>query len=133
MQSTMSRRIVLGSLSLTFLAALGGELAARSNGASPPANPAIVFTEKTSKNMLLRVMNADGSNVQTVVTGGKWDAIREPSWSPDGSRLAFVGVLGGAQGLWHADRVLHVHGNGERGMVTRGHSGRAGQDRIQRL
>lgn len=118
MQSTMLRRTVLGCLSLCFLTALAGGIAARSSGANPPTNPEIVFTERTSKNRYLRVMNADGSNVQTVVTGGKNDGISWPCWSPDGSRLAFAATLGSSSGVW----VVNRNGTGLTRIVSLSHS-----------
>ena len=103
----MLRRTVLGSLTLSFLVALGAEALAQGKGGgggtTPPPDPAIVFVENSSKNVLLRVMNADGTNVRTVVTGGKADSIYSPRWSPDGDQLAFAASLGGAQGLWLVD------------------------------
>ncbi len=72
-------------------------------GGSPPPDPAIVFVERTSKNVSVRVMNSDGSNPRTVVTGGRYDNFRGPCWSPDGAHLAFSATLGGLQGLWVVD------------------------------
>ena len=40
----------------------------------------------------LRVMNADGSGVTTVVPGGE-GTVGHPTWSPDGARLAFTKCL----------------------------------------
>jgi dipeptidyl aminopeptidase/acylaminoacyl peptidase len=69
--------------------------AQQGGGSAPPPNPAIVFAENA-----IKVMNADGTNVRTVVSKGKNDWVSWPSWSPDGTRLAFVGKLGGVQGIW---------------------------------
>jgi hypothetical protein len=121
----MQRRAVLGFLSVLGLGVLGGDLVAQGKGGggggggTPPPDPAIVFVEKTSKNVFLRVMNADGSNVRTVVTGGKWDRIDDPCWSPDGSRLAFVANLAGNQGLW----VVGVNGAGLYRLVSFSYTG----------
>lgn len=118
METTMMRRAVLGALSLPFLLALGGALAAQGHGGgggTPPLpNPEIVFVENSSKNKLLRVMNRDGSNVRTVVTGGKADNMLYSCWSPDGTRIAFVATLSAVQGLW----VVSSSGTGLQRIVS---------------
>lgn len=83
-------------------------------GSAPPPDPAIVFRETTSRNVFVRVMNADGSNVRTVVTGGRNDAIYNPSWSPDGTRLAFQASLSGNSGVW----VVNLDGSGLQRIVA---------------
>jgi len=84
-------------MSLAILVAACGVLASAAppGGSNPPPNPEIAFVDAG-----LRVMNADGSNVRTVVGLGRNDVIRHPCWSPDGLRLAFFGVLSGARGIW---------------------------------
>ncbi len=51
-----------------------------------PANPVIAFTAGGLGE--IRVMDADGGNQKSVVSGG---GIRQPSWSPDGRFLAYFG------------------------------------------
>jgi Tol biopolymer transport system component len=58
----------------------------------PPADPAITFHTGDKE---IRVMNADGSNETTIFTGGM-----NPSWSPDGTAIAFDGPDGH---IWRID------------------------------
>ena len=51
-----------------------------------PANPVIAFTVGGLGE--IKVMDADGGNQKSVVSGG---GIRQPSWSPDGRFLAYFG------------------------------------------
>ncbi len=106
MGTMMLRRSVLGLFALLGLAALGGDLLAQGKhgggGGAPPPTPDIAFVELTGKDVLLRVMSADGSNARTVIGARRSTSMIDtaPCWSPDGNRLAFVGVWNGGSGLW---------------------------------
>jgi Tol biopolymer transport system component len=66
---------------------------------APPADPAIAFcAERTWASSDLMVMNADGTNQKVLLAGTKKPNIvsnHEPSWSPDGTRLAFYSDVQG--------------------------------------
>lgn len=100
--------LVLGLL-LTCLA--GPTLAGRGTGkppkSEPPADPAIAFFE----NGELVVINEDGSNRTVVFSGGTASV---PSWSPDGSQLAFASDVQGP-GVY----VINVDGTGLQKVVSR--------------
>lgn len=84
----MGKRIcaLLGLAALSFAGKPGG-------GGGPPPDPAIAYVENGD----LRVMNADGSNKTTIVAGA--GILAQPSWSPDGTRIAFQ-----QNGLYVVDR-----------------------------
>jgi hypothetical protein len=50
----------------------------------------------------LSLMSSDGSN-RTVLTEGQAGFLSPPSWSPDGSRIAFVSDRGGNPDIWVID------------------------------
>ncbi len=55
-----------------------------------PADPAIAFVaERGWSQTDLMVMNADGSNQEVIVAGGRVSGNHDPNWSPDGSRIVF--------------------------------------------
>ena len=61
---------------------------------TPPANPAIAYWSKSG----LTVMNADGSNQTTIVSGGNPGV-----WSPDGKSLLFEHTINLQTSLWLED------------------------------
>jgi Tol biopolymer transport system component len=61
---------------------------------TPPANPAIAYWSKSG----LTVMNADGSNQTTIVSGGNPGV-----WSPDGKSLLFERTVNSQTGIWLVD------------------------------
>ena len=70
----------------------------KGGGSTPPPAPAIAFAASG-----IKVMNADGSNVRTVVALRRGESAGFPCWSPDGQQLAFNGVLGGQRGIWRVN------------------------------
>ncbi|MBK8978545.1 MAG: PD40 domain-containing protein [Planctomycetes bacterium] len=90
--------------SLILLAVpLPGQKKGGGGGTTPPPDPAIAFVESG-----IKVMNADGSNVRTVVSLQRGEWADYPSWSPDGQQLVFWAVLGGQQGIFK----VNVDGSG---------------------
>lgn len=61
----------------------------------PPPNPAIVFNNGSGS---IYVMNADGSNAALVLAGAG-DGMVDPVFSPDGSKIAFIGSPFGTASL----------------------------------
>jgi TolB protein len=56
----------------------------------------------------LRIVNADGSDLRTLADAAPFAPL--PSWSPDGSRLVFVGLPDGADpGAFDIETVVAVH------------------------
>lgn len=56
-------------------------------GEEPPADPAIAFIRKKGLTAILTVMNADGTN-QVDLDSERY--LRNPTWSPDGSSIAYL-------------------------------------------
>lgn len=98
------RRTVLALLTLPLLGVLGSSLSAQKGG-SPPPNPAIAFLSSGA----LKLMNADGSNVTTLVRSG---VTGQPCWSGDSTRLAFPGTS--------ATMVINRDGTGLRSLPLPG-------------
>lgn len=98
-----------------WLAGLAGPTLAGKGGGKPPqgdppADPAIAFFEDGD----LVVINEDGSN-RTVVLSGVTNSV--PSWSPDGSQIAFASDVQGP-GVY----VINVDGTGLRKVTSRNSS-----------
>lgn len=64
-------------------------------GDSPPPAPAIAFSDAG-----IKVMNADGTNVRTLVSVRRQDQARAPAWSPDGAEIAYWARTGSTAALW---------------------------------
>jgi hypothetical protein len=106
----MKRTLMLGVLALTaLLVFMGTDTLAKKPPKPPPSDPdpAIAFTGSGE----VVVMNADGSN-ETVVVSGGGDLCR-PSWSPDGTQIAFGGNMNG-KGV----HVVNLDGTGLTTLVT---------------
>lgn len=97
----------LGFVGSPTLAGKGGNGKPGGGGGDPPADPAIAFLDDDA----LVVVNADGSNRTVILEGGSkgW-----PSWSPDGSQLAFRSDIEGL-GIY----VVDVDGNGLRKVIAK--------------
>jgi dipeptidyl aminopeptidase/acylaminoacyl peptidase len=85
-------------------------------GSSPPAwspdGRTLVYARQTSRGTALWAIGADGRGAHALVTG---HSATQPSFSPDGRRIAFIGFDGhGRMGIWVAGadgrgvRPLHV-------------------------
>ena len=73
----------------------------------------------------LRVMTADGATVDEVYNGAVGAVFHPPSWSPDGKRLAFVTINGGALGVaWGDDPSLEFTGYVIRTVAADGSDGK---------
>jgi Tol biopolymer transport system component len=64
------------------------------------------FDDQHNRSSQLYVMNADGSDLMPLLTGGSTES--EPRWSPDGSRVAFVTGRDGATEIY----VMNADGTG---------------------
>ncbi len=66
--------------------------------------PSIAYQSKspTDSRWFIHVMNSDGSN-RTRLTEGQEGFLSAPSWSPDGSRIAFVSDRDGSPDIWVMD------------------------------
>ncbi|MBK8977824.1 MAG: PD40 domain-containing protein [Planctomycetes bacterium] len=94
--SIRSSRSALAAAAVLVLVAVGLPAQKKGGGGStPPADPAIAFAEAG-----IKVMNADGSNVRTVVALRRGEGAWFPSWSPDGTQLVFTANLGGQRGVY---------------------------------
>jgi len=97
------RSALLSAVAIAALFVCPADLVAQS------PNPAIVFVDSG-----IKVMNADGTNVRTVVALGRNDWVAGPSWSPDGQQLAFCGKRGTARGIWK----VNLDGTGVQFLAT---------------
>ncbi|HZI47922.1 MAG TPA: carboxypeptidase regulatory-like domain-containing protein, partial [Pyrinomonadaceae bacterium] len=61
-----------------------------------PDGSKIAFSRNSSSKTEVCVMNADGTNVVTVVPGPPLSFSLDPSWSPDGAKLVFTSTLSGS-------------------------------------
>lgn len=58
-------------------------------------------TEEEAGDRDILIMNNDGSDLVRLGTSGTTD--EQPSWSPDGNKIAFVSYRGGNSNIWVAD------------------------------
>lgn len=80
----------LARIALTLVTAAG--LLVTGTAQAQIADPAIAFiSSSTPTGPVLTVMNADGSNLKSLV-GGKGATIYTPNWSPDGQLIAYQGL-----------------------------------------
>ncbi len=116
----MSRRIgliglisVAGLLAIVLSLSLPGwaQKAKPPQPPAPPADPAIAFcAERSWASSDLMVMNADGTNQKVLLAGTKKPntiSNHDPSWSPDGTRLAFYSDVQGP-GIY----IINKNGSG---------------------
>lgn len=83
--------------------------AQKGGGSTPPPNPEIAFSDSG-----LKVMNADGTNVRTVVSAKGSETANYPCWSSNGAMLAFFGSFSsGGVGLY----TVNLDGTGKRRIV----------------
>jgi Tol biopolymer transport system component len=90
----------------------------------PPADPAIAFCAESSwASSDLMVMNADGTNQKVLLAGTKKPSIsnHDPSWSPDGARLAFYSDVQGP-GIY----IINKDGSGLCKVITMNEGGSYG-------
>lgn len=66
--------------------------AQKGGGGAPPPNPEIAFMESG-----IKVMNADGTNVRTLVSS---KTVYAPCWSPLGDKLAYFDMSASNGGIW---------------------------------
>ena len=86
--------ITVSAIVLVIVSAVMMEPA--SSGTFPGTNGKIVFTQGST----VSVMDADGSN-RTVLAGVAFE--HDPSWSPDGSKIAFTSTRDGNEQIYVMD------------------------------
>jgi len=70
----------------------------------PPPAARTVFYSDRDGDTEISVMDADGTHVQQLTDNDDWNG--EPSWSPDGKRIAFDSWRDGAQSIFVMDSYL---------------------------
>jgi TolB protein len=88
MLPTLPRRTLTWSLSGVALVVSVLALAASAQAAYPGANGKIAFQSNSAGNFDIFTMNADGS--ASTLVHGSTSADQSPSWSPDGTKIAFA-------------------------------------------
>jgi Tol biopolymer transport system component len=98
------------ALAVLVFALGGGELLAKKPGGGgdePAPDPAIAYEMGDD----LYVMNDDGSNVTLLLAAGDaGGSIRHPTWSPDGTQLAFMVNENSGAGLYTLDVAVDSDG-----------------------
>ncbi len=93
----------------------------------PPGGAEIVFTGQGGSSATayhgLYVVNADGSNLRTVVAPSFTQEVAAPTWSPDGSRIAYVTWLTTADHWTVHPRVIAPDGTGDHQLLPSGPDG----------
>ena len=86
-------------------------------GTYPGVNGKIAFSARVNNFWAIFIMNADGTNVQQLTDGTKYDV--SPCWSPDGTKIAFGRAVQGAadQTIW----VMNSDGSGLRQLTSGGY------------
>ncbi|MCC7434192.1 MAG: PD40 domain-containing protein [Methanoregulaceae archaeon] len=103
-QLVLATALVGVSLTLTAGQGKGG------GGSTPPPKPEILFVDSG-----IKVMNADGTNVRSVVSLGRGEYAEFPNWGPTGNALAFGGNLGGqGEGVY----TVNLDGSNRRKVVS---------------
>ena len=72
----------------------------------------ITYVVKRASRWELQVADADGFNAQSVLASKQ--PIMSPSWSPDGSRIAYVSFANGRTDLW----VMAANGSGQSNLTA---------------
>lgn len=88
---------------------IGSSIALSAIVQSAGSDPAIAFVESG-----LKVMNADGTNVKTVMTLKSGEVMSKPVWSPSGTQFAFAGKIGGVAGIY----TINLDGTGRKLVTT---------------
>ena len=86
-------------------------------GSYSGTNGKIAFSAPVNTHEAIFIMNADGTNIQQLTDGTKYDI--HPSWSPDGTKIAFGrSVVGFADStIW----VMNSDGSGLRQLTSGGY------------
>jgi TolB protein len=91
--------------------------AAAVKGSYPGVNGKIAFSSRVNNFWAIFIMNADGTNIQQLTDGTKYDV--SPCWSPDGTEIAFARAVQGFadQTIW----VMNSDGSGLRQLTSGGY------------
>lgn len=115
MGSKRREPVLLGGLSAVLLALfllphlMAQAMTAAKPGPPPPPDPAIAYIDLNA----LKIMNADGSNKQTLLEAPSGIYHSGPNWSPDGTQLVFASNIMGT-GIY----VINRDGTGLRKVIA---------------